>query len=179
MTAYFALVMVVFPDTYQDIQIGVPKPSLDATLSASQITLGESFELSLVATNLGEEADMQTVTIEFPQNKNLDNIKITSYDFLQSPRLYLKDTEIGSTYSGGVTITQSQYPFIEAYNRPTKPGQIYTMTLQITPTETGPYTIYTKTVAMPHISEISHYPTQGILDHQNEFVKEHVVHVIP
>jgi hypothetical protein len=179
MAAYFALVMVVFPDTYQDTQIGVPQPSLEATLSASQITLGESFEMRLVATNLGEEADMQTVTVEFPQNKNLDNIKITSYDFLQSPRLYLKDTEIGSDYSGGATLTQSQYPFIEAYNRPAKPDRTYAMTLQITPTEAGPYTIYTKTVAMPHVSETSHYPTQGILDHQNEFVKEHVIQVIP
>lgn len=179
MAAYFALVLAVFPDTYQDTEIGSPQPSLQVTLSAQQIKLGQSFEMSLVATNLGEEADMQTVTVGFPQNQNLDNVKIISYDFLQSPRLYLQDKEVGSAYSGGDTLVQSQYPFIEAYSRPSKPDHAYTMTIQITPIELGPYHIYTKTVAMPHITELAHYPIQGILDQQNEFVQEHVVEVVP
>jgi hypothetical protein len=179
MVAYFVLVLGVFPDAYEYTKIGVPQPSLDVMLSARQIKLGESFEMTLVANNVGEEADLQTVTVEFPQNQNLDNVKITSYDFLQSPELFLQDSLIGSDYNGGQDLIHSKYPFIEAYNRPSKPEHSSTMTLQITPIEPGLYTVYSKTVAMPHVSEISHFPTQGILDHQNEFVQEHIVEVIP
>jgi hypothetical protein len=179
MAAYFALVMVVFPYAYQDTKVGVPQPSLEVTLSAQQIQLGESFEMSLVATNLGEEADLQTVTVEFPQNQNLDNVKIISYDFLQSPKLFLQGSLVGSDYNGGQDLIHSEYPFIEAHNRPSKPGHSSTITLQVTPMEPGQFTVYSKTVAMPHLSEISHFPIQGTLDHQNEFVQEHTIEVIP
>jgi hypothetical protein len=179
MSAYFVLTLVVFPNTYEDTKVGIPQPGLETTLSAQQIKIGESFEMSLVATNLGQEADLQTVTVEFPQNQNLDNVKITSYDFLQSPKLFLQGKEIGSDYNGGQSLIKSKYPFIEAYSRPSKPGNHYTMTLQITPTQTGAFVVYTKTVAMPHIDEISHFPTEGILDHQNEYVQEHRVEVLP
>lgn len=119
------------------------------------------------------------MTVEFPQNQNLDNVKIISYDFLQSPKLFLIDKEIGTDYTGGQTTVKSKYPFIEAYNRPSKPNQSHSMILQVTPTKTGTFTVYTKTVAMPHINELSHFPRQGIIDHQNEFVLKHVVEVIP
>ena len=149
------------------------------TLSTQQIKLGESFEMTLVANNVGEEADLQTVTVEFPQNQNLNNVKITSYDFLQSPELFLQDSLVGSDYNGGQDLIHPKYPFIEAYNRPSMTGHSSIMTLEIIPTELGPFTVYSKTVAMPHLSEISHFPTQGILDHQNEFVQEHTIEVIP
>jgi hypothetical protein len=178
MATYFTLVMVVFPGAYQDTKAGVPQPSLEVRLSTQQIKLGESFEMTLVATNLGEGADLQTLTVEFPQNQNLDNVKIISYDFLQSPKSFLKDSQVGSDYNGGQDLIHSKYPFIEAYNRPSKPGHSSTMILQITPTEPGPFIVYSKTVAMPHLSEISHFPTQGMLDHQNEFVQEHIIEVI-
>lgn len=171
--------LAIFPHMYQDIQVGAPQPILNVLSSSRQIRLGESFELNIVATNIGKEADLQTVTVEFPQNKNLDNVKIVSYDFLQSPKLFLQDKEIGSGYTGGQNLIKSKYPSLEAYNRPSKPRQSYTMTLQIIPTEPGTYTVYTKTVAMPHVNEMSHFPRNGTLDHQNEFVQEHVVEVIP
>ncbi len=179
MGAYFVLNFAVFPQAYQNVPVVPPKPSMETTLSTSQIHLGESFEISIFAINNGEEADLQTVTVEFPQNQNLDNVKIISYDFLQSPKLFLPDKEIGTDYTGGQTTIKSKYPFIEAYNRPSKPNQSHSMILQVTPAETGIFTVYTKTVAMPHINDLSHFPRQGIVDHQNEFVLEHVVEVIP
>lgn len=114
MSAYFALNFAVFPQTYQDIPVAAPQPSIDVKLSTSQIHFGESFDLSITATNSGEEADLQTITVEFPQNQNLDNIQIKSYDFLQSPRLFLPEQQIGTDYTGGQTMIQSKYPFIEA-----------------------------------------------------------------
>lgn len=179
MGAYFALNFAVFPQTYQDIPVAAPQPSIEVVLSASQIHLGESFELSITAINNGEEADLQTVTVGFPQSLNLDNVQIKSYDFLQSPKLFLPGREIGSDYTGGQDLVQSKYPFIEAYNRPAKPGLTHSMTLQIMPTTTGVFTIYSKTVAMPHINELSHFPIDGTIDHQNEFVLEYTVEVIP
>ena len=179
MSAYFALNFAVFPQTYQGVPVAAPQPSIDVTLSASQIRLGEFFDLSITATNNGEEADLQTITVEFPQNQNLDNIQIKSYDFLQSPKLFVPEQQIGTDYTGGQTMIQSKYPFIEAYNRPAKPGLTHSVTLQITPTVTGIFTVYSKTVAMPHINDLSHFPIGGTVDHQNEFVLEHIVMVVP
>ena len=179
MAAYFALTLIIFPDAYQDTQIGIPQPTLEAQLSAQKIALGESFDIMITASNHGSDADLQTVSVEFPQNENLDNIKIISYDFLQSPELFLQGKEIGSEYTGGKTMMQSKYPFLEAYSRPSRADQSYSMTLQITPTQAGTYTIYAKTVAMPHVNEQSHFPTSGTLDHQNEFVEQYTVEVIP
>lgn len=177
MAAYFVLTLAIFPKAYQDTNVGIPKPKLEGQISAQKITLGESFELTLSASNQGSDADLQTVTVEFPQNENLDNVKIVSYDFLQSPKLFLQGKEIGSDYTGGKDLVQSKYPFLEAYSRPSKTGHSYTMTVQVTPTQVGVYTVYAKTVAMPHINEQSHFPASGILDHQNEFVQEYTVEV--
>ena len=179
MAAYFVLTMAVFPKAYQDANVGVPHPKLETQLSAQKIKLGESFEITLSASNQGSDADLQTVTVEFPQNDNLDNVKIISYDFLQSPKSFLKGKEIGSDYTGGKTLVQSKYPFLEAYSRPAKIGSSYTMTLQVTPTQAETYTINAKTVAMPHINEQSHFPISGTLDQQNEFVQQYTVEVTP
>lgn len=178
MTAYFVLTLGIFPQIYSNTEIGIPKPSIEVT-APQQVKLGESFEMTLLSSNIGAEADLQTVTVEFPENQNLDNIKVVTYDFLQSPKLFLPGKQIGSSYNGNKNLVTTKYPFLEAYNRPSKTNHSSSMTLQITPTEVGVFTIYTKTVAMPHISDESHYPKQGILDQQNEFVQEHKVMVVP
>lgn len=178
MAIYLGVMFGVFPPIYSNAPIGIPKPSLEVA-SPQQVKLGDSFQFVISTNNLGADADLQSVTVEFPQNQNLDNIKITSYDFLQSPKLFLQGQEIGSGYYGNQNLVKSQYPFIEAYNRPSKAGHSSSMTLEITPTEVGVFTIYIKTVAMPHVSEKSHFPQQGPIDHQNEFVQEHKIMVVP
>lgn len=178
MTAYFLLMIIVFPQIYSKTDIGVPKPTLEIILP-QQAKLGEPFEITLISNNMGADADLQSVTVEFPQNQNLDNVKVISYDFLQSPKLFLKGKQIGSSYNGDKNPVETKYPFLEAYNRPSRTNHSSSMTLQIMPTEAGIFTVYTKTVAMPHISDQSHYPSHGILDQQNEFAQEHKVMVIP
>lgn len=178
MAAYFGLTILVFPQMYQNVAIAHPRPIIDVKLSAQTISLGESFEIQISAYNNGDAADLQIVTIEFPQNEDLDNVKIVSYDFLQSPRLVKKGQEIGAEYTGGQKTVLAKYPFIEAYSRPSKNGDIFKMTLEITPKEEGVFRIYAKTVAMPHTDDDSHFPTQGLQDHQNEFVQEHAVEVV-
>lgn len=178
MAAYLGVMFGVFPPIYSNTVIGIPKPSLEVIVP-QQVKLGDSFQIMISTINLGADADLQSVTVEFPQNQDLDNVKIISYDFLQSPKLFLAGKEIGSDYNGNQNLIPAKYPFLEAYNRPSKTGHSSSMTLEITPTEEGVFTIYTKTVAMPHMSSKSHFPESGILDHQNEFVQEHKIMVIP
>ncbi|MEO9310010.1 MAG: hypothetical protein ABI337_06910 [Nitrososphaera sp.] len=178
MTTYFVLVIFVFPQTYQSVTVVHPRPTLNITLSAQQITLGESFEAEITAYNNGDAADLQTVTIAFPQNSDLENVKVISYNFLQSPRMIQKGQEVSSEYSAGQKTILAKYPFIEAYSRPSKNGETFKMVLQITPKETGTFKLYAKTVAMPHVDNQSHFPTYGLQDQQNEFVQEHTVEVV-
>lgn len=176
MAAYFVLAVMVFPKLYENSHINVPQPRLDVSLSDEQILLGKSFRVVILAYNDGDAADLQTVSAAFPQNDKLDNVKITSYDFLQSPRMIETGDDVGAQYTGGTT--KSQYPFIEAYSRPSKNGDTFSMTLEVKPKEPGPFRIYVKSVAMPHSTDLSHFPSSGILDHQNEFVEEYVVEVL-
>lgn len=178
MAVYLVLAVVVFPKYYENSHINVPQPRLDVSLSDEQILLGESFRVSIRAYNHGDAADLQIVSAAFPQNDKLDNVKITSYDFLQSPSMIETGSDVGAQYTGGATTVKSQYPFIEAYSRPSKNGDTFSMTLEVTPKEPGPFRIYVKSVAMPHLSDLSHFPSSGILDHQNEFVEEYVVEVL-
>lgn len=178
MAVYFVLAVMVFPESYENSHINIPQPRLDVSLSDEQILLGESFRVYIRAYNDGDTADLQIVSAAFPQNDKLDNVKITSYDFLQSPRMIETGVEVGAQYTGGAATTKSQYPFIEAYSRPSKNGDTFSMTLEVQSREPGPFRIYVKSVAMPHSIGLSHFPSNGILDHQNEFVEEYVVEVL-
>jgi hypothetical protein len=178
MAAYLALMVFAFPQTYQNVAAVHPRPELGVVLSAQQVALGESFEAEITAYNNGDTADLQIVTIAFPQNDDLENVKVVSYDFLQSPRMIQKGQEVSSEYTAGQRTTITEYPFIEAYSRPSKNGDTFKMTLQITPKEAGLFKLYAKTIAMPHVDEKSHFPTHGLQDQQNEFVQEHAVEVV-
>ncbi|MEM3089314.1 MAG: hypothetical protein QXY22_01975, partial [Candidatus Nitrosotenuis sp.] len=96
MTAYFTMTILVLPESYQNMHTSIPEPRIDVALSHSTVTLGQSFEISTVSYNDGDDADLQLVSVAFPQSKDLDGIKIISYDFLQSPRLIETGKEIGS-----------------------------------------------------------------------------------
>jgi hypothetical protein len=178
MAAYFALAILIIPKVYENAPTFIPQPRLDVKISSQKIILGESFEITILASNQGDAADLQIASVAFPQNNNLDNIQIVSYDFLQSPQLIQKGETIGSEYLGGTSPVLSKYPFIEAYSRPANHGDSFAMTLKVTPTETGSFRIYTKSVTMPHTNNLSHFPAEGLLDHQNEFVQEHIVDVV-
>lgn len=178
MAIYFATLILVFPTIYENVSTKTPKPSLDVQISEEKIILGQSFFVEIRSYNEGDEADLQTVTVSFPQNKNLDNVEIIEYDFLQSPQLIPIGTEVGINYTAGAETMKAKYPFVEAYSRPAKIGDSFKMTLLVTPQETGVFKVYTKSVAMPHTSNLSHFPQVGTVDQQNEFVQEFIVEVI-
>ena len=120
------------------------------------------------------------VSIAFPEIERIDdNIKIVSYDFTQSPVNINVVDELGAEYLSIQSTVPAEYPSIEAYTRPSRPGPEYHMTLVITPAKIGQFVFYTKAVTLPHLSAISHVPQEGKMDHQGEFVEVYSVIVNP
>lgn len=176
---YFSLTLVVLPPSYLQRPAIIPQPTLDVKIDNAKINLGDSFEIKIVSNNIGDPADIQIVSVAFPDLKKLDDlVKITSYDFTQSPRYVLAGEEMGSEYTGGEKIIAAKYPSIEAYSRPIESGSQYHMELKVTPKTVGTFTVYVKSVILPHTDERSHYPQNGPLDHQNEHVEAHLVEVL-
>jgi hypothetical protein len=81
-----------------------------------------------------------------------------------------KNTLVGSNYSAGDHKVESQYALIEIMNRPSPPNGSYDFQLLITPKNAGLYEIYVKVIEIPHTGELSHFPQQGLLDPQGEYV---------
>jgi hypothetical protein len=176
MTAYFLLALTYQP-IYQE-EANTPRPRIDVVVSSETIELGQSFNVTVWSYNEGDTADLQTVSIGFPQNSGFDGIRIVSYDFLQSPKMIQIGEDVGTQYVGNQATIPSRYPMIEAYSRPAKPGDTFHMKIEITPTQIGPFHVYAKSVAMPHSDIQSHFPTYGLLDHQDEYVLDFLVMVV-
>ena len=180
LSVYFALTVFVLPEKYIAKEQFVPSPYLEVELSSTEITLGESFRLSTISENKGDYGDIHIVSAAFPTVENIESvIKIASYDFSNSPQYIEPGEEIGAEYSGGIKMVSAQYPSIEAMNRPVHPGVKYVMDLKITPDEVGEFTVYLKSIDIPHSSSVSHFPQSGQLDHQGEYVLVYTVNVNP
>lgn len=177
---YFSLTLFILPEQFLSKENFVPIPFFEAELSDSEINLGESFRLSIISENRGDYGDIHILSTSFPTVKNIENIvEIVSYDFTHSPKFIIPGDEIGAKYSGGLEKVLSQYPSIEAMSRPIPSGSKHHMDLAITPKEIGSFLVYVKCIDIPHTNSNSHYPTSGLLDHQEEYVLVYTVNVNP
>jgi hypothetical protein len=177
---FFGLTLFYFPPIFENTSLNIPEPLIDVKLSKNQIQLGESFDVSIIAKNIGDQADIQIVSIGFPKLETTDNIvKITSYNFTQSPHYVQIGDEIGAKYTESKEHVNATYPSIEAYSRPVPQGTVYELILQVMPQHAGIFEVYAKTVAIPHSSDRSHFPYSGLLDFQDEFVQVYSVSVAP
>lgn len=175
---YFGIVVFVAPQEYAGVQALEPHPSFAAKISSSHINLGDSFDITIDSSNSNDVTDIQIVSIAFPSVSQIgDQVKVVGYDFTQSPRYVKTGDKIGYDYSGGTKSVLAQYPSIEAYSRPVNPGTHHLIELRITPDTAGNFTVFAKTVAIPHTGDYSHYPHSGIRDHQNEYVESFSVTV--
>ena len=175
---YFVLTVFVLPPEYLSNEQFVPQPYFDVILSESEISLGESFRFDLISENKGDYGDIHIVSVAFPDLTEINNdLEIVTYDFTQLPTFISIGDKIGARYSGGLEYVTSQYPSIEAMNRPTPSETKYHLGLVITPQKSGVFSIYVKAVDIPHVSNLSHYPKSGVLDHQNEYVLVYSVNV--
>ena len=178
LVAYFSLSLYFFPQSYQSIEPRRPKAMVtDVSLSAHDITLGQALVISVAAINNGDEADMQTVSVGFPNLTTTDNIKILKHDFLQTPILIAAGERLSSEYSNTERPVLAQYASFEAFSRPWEPGKTYSADIQVIPKMEGRFVIFIKSVALPHTWEGAHYPQDGILDQQKELVKIYSVQV--
>lgn len=180
LAVYFTMTVFVLPEKFLGKEQFTPMPFLEAEISSEQIKLGESFRLSTTSENTGDYGDIHIVSVGFPTLIDTEEIvRIVSYDFSNSPIYIELGDEIGAKYSGGLKTVNAQYPQIEAMNRPVHPGKQFVMDLQITPDKPGPFTVYVKSIDIPHTSSKSHYPPDGTLDHQDEYVLVYTVNVNP
>ena len=180
LSVYFLLSVFVLPEKYLANEQLVPQPYLEVQISSSEISLGDSFRLDVISENRGDYGDIHIVSIAFPDlQQTNDVVQIATYDFTQSPIYFLPGDKISLEYSGGLRSTLSQYPSIEAMSRPIPPDSKHHFELIITPQKSGTFSTYVKSINIPHTSDLSHYPDNGVLDHQNEYVLVYTVNVNP
>lgn len=117
---YYSLSLFIIPQLYFLSSSEVkPQPIITATkLSASKIVVGESFDLTIIATNNGDTADMQLVSLSFPNITSIDNIvKISKYNFTQKPIFIKMGDKVASEYIRVDKAINTYYPAIEANSR--------------------------------------------------------------
>jgi hypothetical protein len=175
---YFSLSLYVFPQSYQSIEARRPQANItDVTLSTHAIALGQALTISITGTNYGEDADMQIVSVGFPNLTTTDNIKVLKHNFDQTPIWIAPGELLSSEYSDTDSSVLAQYTSIEAFSRPWETGKIYSADIEVIPKTEGRFVIFVKSVALPHTWEQAHYPQDGILDQQKEFVESYSVQV--
>jgi hypothetical protein len=178
LVVYFSLSLYIFPQSYQSIEPRKPQAIVtDVSLSASDIALGQALTITVTGTNNGEDADMQFVSVGFPNLTTTDNIKILKHDFDQTPILIAPGELLSSEYSDTDSSVLAQYTSIEAFSRPWEAGKTYSADIEVIPKMEGRFVVFIKSVALPHSWELAHYPQDGTLDQQKEFVEIYSVQV--
>lgn len=177
---YLVLSLTVFPPIYLSKDLPNPQPYFEVKITNHTISLGESFDMNIFSKNIGDYGDIHILSVGFPSlDKITDEVKVANSSFNHQYHFIDKNTLVGSNYSAGDEKVESQYALIEIMNRPSPPNSSYNFQLTITPKNTGLYEIYIKSIEIPHTSELSHFPHQGILDPQEEYVSVYSVIVNP
>lgn len=175
---YLTLSLDVFPQMYQSIEPRRPEAVItDVSLSTLNISLGQTFVISVTGTNRGEEADMQIVSLGFPNLTRTENIQVLGQNFMQTPKVISTGNDIGSEYSGTQTLVKAKYPSIEASSRPWAGSSTYNIDLQVKPEADGRFVVFVKSIAFPHSWDRAHWPHEGVRDYQKEWVQMYYVQV--
>lgn len=178
---YYSLSIFIIPQFYflSSSEVKSQPVITAAKLSASKVVVGESFDLTITAMNNGDTADMQVVSLSFPNTTSIDSIvKISKYNFTQKPVFIEMGDKVGSEYVGIDKVINAYYPAIEANSRPWVNGDYYQISIEVKPNTVGRFVIFVKTIALPYTNELGHYPRFGIKDYQGEFVAVSSVEVV-
>ena len=114
---YYSLSILYIPQLYFSSSSEVKSQPVitEAKLSDSKVVLGESFDLTITTSNNGDTADMQVVSLSFPNLTSIDSIvKISDYNFTQKPVFIEIGDEVGSEYVGLDKVINSPYPSIRS-----------------------------------------------------------------
>ena len=178
---YYSLSILYIPQLYLSFSSEVKSQPVitELKLSDSKVVLGERFNLTITTSNNGDTADLQVVSLSFPNITSIDSIvKISDYNFTQKPVFIEIGDEVGSEYVGFDKVINSSYPSIEANSRPWHTGDYYQISIDVKPTSIGRFVIFVKTIALPQINELDQYPRFGIKDYQGEFIAVSSVDVV-
>ena len=96
---YYSLSIFFIPQLYflSSSEVKSQPIITTAKLSTSKVVVGESFDLTITAMNNGDTADMQVVSLSFPNITSINNIvKISKYNFTQKPVFIEIGDEVGS-----------------------------------------------------------------------------------
>jgi hypothetical protein len=178
--SYFFVSIYILPDIYVRAPKPRPAPIISkANLSSAVIHLGNTFYFYLQAKNIGDDADMQIISIAFPNLTRIDTKDyIRQSDLTQKPLFVNIGDKVGSDYTGLENIVYAKYPSIEAFSRPWHSNVPHSMKLEIRPSSVGKFLIFLKVISFPHTDNLAHYPKAGIKDFQNEYVKVYPVEVL-
>jgi hypothetical protein len=177
---YFLVSIYVLPNLYVRVPKPRPVPVISNTkISLPQIQLGKTFYFSVAAENTGDNADIQIISVAFPNLTRIGGyILIRESDFTQKPLFVNIGDKVGSGYTGLENIVYAKYPSIEAFSRPWHSKDIHHIKLEVKPSSAGKFVIFLKAIALPHAGDLAHYPQNGIKDFQNEFVKVYAIEVL-
>lgn len=176
---YLVLSLTVFPTLYLSKEIPVPQPYFEVKISNPSILLGESFGVNIFSKNIGDYGDIHILSIGFPSlEKITSEVNVINSDFNHQYHFIEKNTLVGSNYTVGDQV-ELKYALIEIMNRPSPQNGSYDFQLLVTPKNAGLYEIYIKAIEIPHTSDLSHFPHQGMVDPQNEYVAVYSVMVNP
>ena len=80
---------------------------------------------------------------------------------------------MGSRYSGGSETTTAKYPSVEFLSRPWKGNTSHHAQIEVSSATSDKFIIFVKAISLPHFSNLSQYPQDGLKDYQEEFVEIH------
>lgn len=177
LAGYFALTIYILPQSYQASLVPrKPEPEISDVHLPTKVVIGQPFTITVRGINNGDEADVQLVSVGFPNLTSTANIKVLSHSFRQTPVLIQKGDKVGSEYVGTEKTVDAQYVIVEAMSRPWARHSSYSLNLQVTLEAEGTFAVFVKSIAFPGWNR-AHWPLDGLVDPQKEFVKAYYVEV--
>ena len=180
LTIYFLLSIYILPNLYLTLPKIRPVPLIsNVSVSPSIVHLGKTFYVGITGENVGENADIQIISIAFPNlTSSVGFVKIRQSDFTQKPIFIKMGDKVGSGYAGLGNLVYARYPSLESFSRPWYGHFIHHIQLEVKPDSVGRFVVFLKAIALPHLNDNAHYPQKGIKDYQNEFVAVFSVEVV-
>ena len=176
------LALFVLPQYYisQSLLVESRPVITNVSIYPSEIILGNSYNIRITAINIGSTADYQNVELAFPNLTSINTIhknvvSIKQSDFTRQPILTKVGMEIASNY--GKNTVSAIYPSFEFFSTPWHSNDTHHLDTEIKPDKIGRFVVFIKSVALPHTTQLSHYPQQGPKDYQGEFVAVYEVDV--
>ncbi|MBI2938203.1 MAG: hypothetical protein HYY22_08355 [Thaumarchaeota archaeon] len=153
-----------------------PLPTISSVDYPRSTGFGEPATIDVTATNDGGTAQWQTISVSFPADQPVSDVKIVGGDLCSSCyKVYPAGETIKSTYSTS-DVTLKTY-LVEGFSTDWVKDETHHLKLSVTPTETGLFTFYVKSVAAVTDWVSNWTPKTGLRDQENEYVFPYTINV--